>query len=69
MLLADVVLKPVPVRVTVAPTLALVGVKEVMVGGDTVPVLELVLATAKTGLPSPFKYAPKVAYSPEIDIE
>jgi hypothetical protein len=32
MLLADVVLKPVPVRVTVAPTAPLVGVKEVMVG-------------------------------------
>jgi len=32
MLLAAVVLKPVPVRVTVAATLALVGVKEVMVG-------------------------------------
>jgi hypothetical protein len=34
MLLAAVLLKPVPVRVTVAPTpaLALVGVKEVMVG-------------------------------------
>jgi hypothetical protein len=34
MLLAGVVLKPVPVMVTVAPTpaLALVGVKEVMVG-------------------------------------
>jgi hypothetical protein len=32
MLLAAVLLKPVPVRVTVAPTTPLVGVKEVMVG-------------------------------------
>jgi hypothetical protein len=43
MLLAAVLLKPVPVRVTVAATLALVGVKEVMVGGDNVPVLGLLM--------------------------
>ena len=53
--------KFVPVMVIVSPKVAVVGVNEVMVGAgqplffSTETLLELLFATVKSGLPSPFK--------------
>ena len=59
-LLAAVVLKPLPVSVTTSPGLADVGLKDVMTGGmsgfrNTIMEFVFQLGNTRSGLPSPSK--------------